>query len=331
MHIVITGGAGFLGSRLARELLQRGKLTSVDGRARDITRLTLLDLSPARGFEDPRVEVRAGDVADPGVVAAAITPDTETIFHLAAVVSAQAEAELDLGMRVNLDATRLILERARQNGNRPRVVFTSSVAVFGGQLPARVLDSTILTPQSSYGTQKAMAELLLNDYSRRGLVDGRALRMPTISVRPGAPNRAASSFASGIIREPLDGKEAICPVEPATVMWLMSPGKAIQALLHGHELDGAAFGTSRSLNMPGLSITVGAMIAALAREAGKDVAALVRWQLDPALNQIVGTWPGDFATARAEALGFERDATFDDIVRAYMKDDQPGRGQATFR
>jgi nucleoside-diphosphate-sugar epimerase len=328
MHIVITGGAGFLGSRLARELLKRGKLTGVDGRARDITRITLLDLVPARGFDDPRVVVKAGDVADPEVLADAIAPDTESIFHLAAVVSAQAEAEFDLGMRINLDATRFILERARKSGNRPRIVFTSSVAVFGGKLPAKVPDTTLLMPQSSYGTQKAIGELLLNDYSRRGFVDGRALRMPTISVRPGAPNKAASSFASGIIREPLDGKESVCPVAPETVMWLMSPRKAIEGLIHGHEVDGAALGPTRSVSMPGLSITVGDMVASLERVAGKDVAALVRWQLDSALNRIVASWPGDFSTPRADALGFERDQSFDDIVRAYIADDRP-RTQAT--
>jgi len=327
MHIVITGGAGFLGSRLARELLRRGKLTGMDGRLREISRITLLDLFPARGFEDPRIVVKAGDVADPAVLADAVTPDTDSIFHLAAVVSAQAEAEFDLGMRINLDATRLILERARQNGNRPRVVFTSSVAVFGGPLPAKVPDSTPLMPQSSYGTQKAMGELLVSDYSRRGFVDGRALRMPTISVRPGAPNKAASSFASGIIREPLDGKESVCPVAPGTVMWLMSPRKAIEGLLHGHEIDGAALGSTRSVSMPGLSISVGDMVASLERVAGKEVSALVRWQLDPALDRIVATWPGDFSTPRADSLGFQRDQSFDDIVRAYMADDRP-RGPA---
>lgn len=323
MHVVVAGGAGFLGSRVAREILRRGKLTGPGGIEESVTRLTLLDMVAARGLDDPRVVVRTGDVADPAVVAAAITPDTASIFHLAAVVSGQAEAEFDLGMRINFDATRLILERARQNGNRPRIVFTSSVAVFGGALPARVLDTTALNPQSSYGTQKAMAELLINDYSRKGFVDGRALRMPTVSVRPGAPNRAASSFASGIIREPLDGREAICPVEPDTVMWLMSPRRAVQAILHGHELDGAAFGPSRSLSMPGLSIPVRGMVAALERVAGKEVTARIRWELDPALNRMVVSWPGDFVTARADALGFQADASFDDVVRAYIADDLP--------
>jgi nucleoside-diphosphate-sugar epimerase len=323
MHVVITGGAGFLGSRLARELLRRRTLTGSDGVVREITKLTLVDVVPARGFDDPRVELLAGDVADPEIIADAITSETSSIFHLAAVVSGQAEAEFDLGLRINLDATRLILERARRTGSRPRLVFTSSVAVFGGPLPQRVLDTSILTPQSSYGTQKAMAELLINDYSRKGFVDGRALRMPTISVRPGAPNRAASSFASGIVREPLDGKEAVCPVSPDTVMWLMSPRKAIQALLHGHELDGAAFGHSRALSMPGLSITVRDMVAALERVAGKEVVSRIRWEPDPVLARIVASWPGDFVTARADALGFERDASFDEIVRAYIADDLP--------
>ena len=323
MHVVITGGAGFLGSRLARELLKRRALTGSDGVAREITKVTLVDVVRARGFDDPRVELLAGDVADPEIIADAITSETSSIFHLAAVVSGQAEAEFDLGLRINLDATRLILERARRNGNRPRIVFTSSVAVFGGPLPERVLDTSILAPQSSYGTQKAMAELLINDYSRKGFVDGRALRMPTISVRPGAPNKAASSFASGIVREPLEGKEAVCPVSPDTVMWLMSPRKAIQALLHGHELDGAAFGHSRALSMPGLSITVRDMVAALERVAGKEVVARIRWEPDPALARIVASWPGDFVTARADALGFERDASFEEIVRAYIDDDLP--------
>ncbi len=326
MHVVVVGGAGFLGSRLAREILSRGQLTGAGGARETVSRLTLLDVAPARGLDDPRIDVRTGDVSDPAVVAAAITPDTASIFHLAAIVSGQAEAEFDLGMRVNLDATRLVLERARANGNRPRVVFTSSVAVFGGALPARVLDSTAPTPQSSYGAQKAMAELLIQDYSRKGFLDGRALRMPTISVRPGAPNRAASSFASGIIREPLDGKEAICPVAPDTLLWLMSPRRAIQAILHGHELDAAAFGPSRSMNMPGLSITVRDMVAALERVAGREVTARIRWELDPTLNPIVASWPGNFDTARANALGFQADTSFDEIVRAYIDDDRPRPG-----
>jgi nucleoside-diphosphate-sugar epimerase len=321
MNVVITGGAGFLGSRLARELLALGKLTDGEGKPRDIAHVTLLDVVPARPLPDPRIEVRTGDIADPATIAAVVTPRTSSIFHLAAVVSGQAEAELDLGMRVNLDATRFLLEQARRNGNRPRVVFTSSVAVFGGALPARVADTTAVTPQSSYGTQKAMAELLLSDYSRRGLVDGRAVRMPTICVRPGAPNKAASSFASGIIREPLNGVEAVCPVAPGTVMWLMSPRKAIRNLVRAHELDAGALGTERALSMPGLSVTVEEMVRSLERVAGVEVVRRIRWQEDPALGRIVRSWPGDFNAARARSLGFEADAGFDEIVRAYVEEE----------
>jgi len=321
MNVVITGGAGFLGSRLARELLALGRLTQGDGRQREIARLTLLDVAPARVPADRRLEVRIGDISDPATIASAVTPETTSVFHLGAVVSGQAEAELDLGMRVNFDATRLLLDQARRNGNRPRIVFTSSVAVFGGALPARVLDATALTPQSSYGTQKAMAELLLCDYSRKGFVDGRAVRMPTICVRPGAPNKAASSFASGIIREPLNGVEAVCPVAPDTIMWLMSPRKAIRNLLRAHELDGGALGTARALSMPGLSVTVGEMVRSLERVAGAEVARRVRWQEDPAMSRIVRSWPGDFDAVRARSFGFEADGSFDEIVCAYVEEE----------
>lgn len=328
MQVLITGGAGLLGARLARQLLKRGTLTGTDGKQQTITRITLLDVVPAKGFDDPRIHVVTGDIADEKVIDANLTPEIQSVFHLAAIVSGQAEADFELGMRINFDATRLILERARKNGNKPRVVFTSSVAVFGGDLPAKVLDTQVLTPQSSYGAQKVMGELLVNDYSRKGYIDGRALRMPTVCVRPGAPNKAASSFASGIIREPLNGIEAVCPVAPETPMWLMSPRHAIDNLIHGHEVDGSRFGSSRALSLPGLSTTVKEMVAALERVAGSDVVKRIRWELDPAIVRIVNTWPGDFATARGDAMGFQRDANFDDIVRAYIEDELKGGAAA---
>ena len=320
MHIVITGGSGFLGRRLAQTLLDRGTLAGADGRPEPIDRLTLLDIALTTGLEDSRVRQLAGDVADPSFLERAIDRQTTSIFHLAAVVSGQAETDFDLGMRVNLDASRHLLEVCRTLGHRPRIVFTSSVAVYGGALPPTVPDDLALTPQTSYGTQKAIAELLLNDYTRRGFVDGRALRLPTISVRPGRPNAAASSFASGIIREPLNGEPSICPVSPDTRMWLLSPQTAIECFIAAHDIDGSRLGTNRMLNLPGMSISVRDMVAALERVAGRDVAARVRFEPDPRIAPMVATWPGELAAARARELGFPCDTDFDDIIRRYIEE-----------
>jgi nucleoside-diphosphate-sugar epimerase len=323
MNVLITGGAGFLGSRLARRLLDRGTLRGPDGSQQRIEKLTLLDVAAPRDLRDARVKVLTGDISDPAIISAAVDDFTDSIFHLAAVVSGQAEADFDLCVHIIFAATGLILQRARRNQNRPRIVFTSSVAVFGAPLPPVVQDDTAAVPQSSYGAQKLMCELLVHDYSRKGFVDGRALRMPTISVRPGKPNKAASSFASGIIREPLAGEEAVCPVPPETVMWLMSPGKAIDNLVHAHELEAERFEHSRIVNMPGLSVTVRDMVGALERVAGPDVARRVRWERDPAVMRIVNSWPGRFHTPRAEVLGFQADASFEDIVRAHVAEMGP--------
>lgn len=327
MNVCITGASGFLGRRLAEALLRRGTLSGPDGRQRSIDRLALVDVVPS-GVADPRVVPVTGDIADASVLRRALD-GAASIFHLAAVVSGAAEADFDLGMRINVDATRTLLELCRADGNRPRVVFTSSVAVYGGKLPESVPDDAALNPQTSYGTQKAIGELLINDYSRRGFVDGRALRLPTISVRPGRPNAAASSFASGIIREPLNGEEAICPVEASTRMWLLSPASAIDCLIAGHELPPDAFGTNRALNLPGLSVKVGDMVASLERVAGKDVAARVRWQLDPRIAPMVATWPGACDATRARALGFPGETDFDAVVRRYIRDDLPAARQRT--
>jgi nucleoside-diphosphate-sugar epimerase len=223
MHVLITGGAGFLGKALAAQLLRRGHLAGVAGGNEQIERITLTDVVGAEGFDDRRVVPVSGDIADRTLLQQLITTQTTAIFHLAAVVSGQAEVDFDLGMRVNLDGTRTLLEVCRAVGHRPRVVFASSVAVYGGALPEVVLDSTPLTPQTSYGTQKAIGELLVADYTRKGFVDGRSLRLPTVTVRPGKPNAAASSFASGIIREPVNGEESVCPVERSTRMWVICP------------------------------------------------------------------------------------------------------------
>ena len=323
MRIVITGGAGFLGTRLARKLLERGSLVDAAGTSRPLRQLVLLDITAA-AVDDPRVTAVAGDLADPAVIGRVVTADTDSIFHLAAVVSGQAEAEFDTGMRVNLDATRALLERCRKLNKPPTFVFTSSLAVFGGKLPDPVPDDAPLTPQTSYGAQKAIGELLVYDMTRKGFIDGRSLRLPTVTVRPGKPNKAASSFASGIIREPLSGIDAVCPVPPQTEIWITSPRQVIDNLIVGHDVAAAKFpGDTRSVNVPGLRISVAAMVEALRRVAGDAVAARVKWRVDPAIDRIVRTWPPNFAPRLGPALGMVADTNFDEIVRAYMADDMP--------
>ncbi|MFM0416490.1 D-erythronate dehydrogenase [Paraburkholderia aromaticivorans] len=321
MKVLITGGAGFLGQRLARELLARGSLKDKQGTPQTITELVLLDVVQANDFDDKRVRTEVGDIAERSVLERVIDDQTSAIFHLAAIVSGQAEADFDLGMRINLDASRLLLETCRQRGHRPRVLFTSSVAVYGGALPEVVQDDTALNPQSSYGAQKAIAELLLNDYARRGFVDGRVLRLPTISVRPGKPNAAASSFASGIIREPLNGEAAVCPVAGSTRLWLLSPRKAIESLIAGLELDSAALGNQRVLNLPGISVSVDEMVAALREVAGDAAAAHIVWERDERVEKIVGSWPGRWDTSRAEGLGLSGERSFADVIRSYVADE----------
>lgn len=321
MNVVITGAAGFLGQRLARALLSCGTLAGPDGAQAPIRRLVLLDMVGPTELGDPRVRVDVGDLADATVVRRAIGEGVASVFHLAAVVSGQAETTFDLGMRVNLDASRLVLEACRAAGTTPRVVFTSSVAVYGGALPSMVDDSTPLKPQSSYGVQKAISELLLSDYTRKGFIDGRVARLPTISVRPGRPNQAASSFASGIIREPLNREATVCPVPPETRLWLMSPQRAIACLIAIHDLPASALGADRSVNLPGVATTAGEMVRTLGAVAGPGYVDYIRWERDPAVERIVGGWPAKWDTARAATLGLEGDTDFASIVRSYMKDE----------
>jgi nucleoside-diphosphate-sugar epimerase len=273
VRVVITGGCGFLGRRVAQRLLER----------RDVDELVLFDnASSALPLpEDPRLKLVTGDIADRETVVRVVTPGTNSVFHLAAVVSGEAEADTDLGYRVNLEGTRAVLDACRALGTCPRVVFASSLAVYGGPLPLAVGDETALTPQTSYGTQKAIGELLVNDYSRKGFVDGRAVRLPTVVVRPGRPNRAASTFASSIIREPLAGREAVCPVSPDTIMALVSPRRIVAGLLRAHDLPGDAFGASRSLQLPGFSVAVGEMSAAVRRAGGVRTNSLRARPADP--------------------------------------------------
>jgi D-erythronate 2-dehydrogenase len=313
MRVVITGGCGFLGRRLALKLLDRD----------EVDELVVFDnaASALPLPEDNRLRLVTGDVADRETMRRVISPDTSSVFHLAAVVSGQAEADTDLGYRVNLDGTRAVLDACRALGTCPRVVFASSLAVYGGELPPAVGEDTPLTPQTSYGTQKAVGELLVNDYSRKGFIDGRAVRLPTVVVRPGRPNRAASTFASSIIREPLAGREAICPVSPETVMALASPRRIVEGLLRAHDLPADAFGTSRALQLPGFSVTVGQMAAAVRRAGGEAAYARIRWQLDPQIQQIISSWPQALSAMRAKALGFTADSGIDEVVQAFIEDD----------
>jgi nucleoside-diphosphate-sugar epimerase len=320
MRVVITGGAGFLGIRLAQALLARKTLTNARGEIGELTELALLDVVPAH-LSDPRSSVAVGDLADPTFVERVVTTDTDSIFHLAAVVSGQAEAEFDVGMRANVDGARILLERCRQLSRPPKFVFASSLAVFGGVLPDAVPDDAPVTPHTSYGTQKAIGELLVYDMTRKGCIDGRSLRLPTITVRPGKPNRAASSFASSIIREPLSGIDTVCPVAPATEVWVSSPRATIANLIVGHEAAASRFAHTRSVNVPGIHVSVGEMVASLRRISGDAVADRVKWQLDPAVDRIVSTWPTRFAPLLGPALGMRADPDFDSIVRAYIADE----------
>lgn len=325
MRIVITGGAGFIGKKLARALLARGTLMDRDGTVQSIRTITLFDVVEADGLpDDPRLETVAGDITDPAAVKALIGPRTDGVFHLAAIVSANAEQDFDLGYRVNLDGTRHVLEACRALPEPIRLVFASSVAVYGGEMPPVLDDGTILTPQTSYGAQKAAGELLLNDYGRKGFVDGRALRLPTIVVRPGKPNKAASTFLSSIVREPLAGQEAVCPVEREAEMYILSPRRVIRALTHAFEQPAEAFGMTRMLTLPGITVSIGQIVDALAEIAGARVAGRIQWRPDPVIQKIVAGWPARFDARRGRQMGFEPDADVGEIIRAHIEDELGG-------
>jgi nucleoside-diphosphate-sugar epimerase len=320
MRILITGGGGMLGQMLARTLLDRGGLREDPTQAATLTELVLLDQGfPQSAVNGPGCVQITCEVTDLDGLARASSKGFDAVFHLAAVVSAGAEADFDLGVRVNVDGLRAVLEICRRSGLQPRVVFVSSVAAFGGELPEVILDTTAATPQSSYGTQKVIGELLVADMTRKGYIDGRTLRLPTIVIRPGKPNRAASGFMSNILREPLNGESAVCPVAPETQMWILSPERAIAALIHAAELPASAWGWNRTLNAPGITVSVAAALEALARIAGRDAAARVRFEPDAAIQRIVLSWPARFAADRAERLGFGADADIDAIIRAHLK------------
>ena len=324
MHILITGAAGMIGRKLTTRLAADGAL---DKRA--IDKLTLIDVAapqPPEKFAG-EVSASAADIADAGAVRAAIAGRPDVIFHLAGVVSGEAELDFDKGMRVNLDGSRTLFDavRAIGGGYRPRLVFTSSIAVFGAPFPPAIGDEFHLTPLTSYGTQKAAVELLLADYTRRGFLDGVGIRLPSIVVRPGKPNKAASGFFSGIIREPLAGQEAVLPVEDSVLHWHASPRAAVGFLVHAAALDAATLGPRVNLTMPGVCCTVAEQIAALRRVAGDKVAARIRRAPDPLVARIVAGWPRRFDPARALALGFRVEASFDEIIRVHIEDELTGK------
>jgi nucleoside-diphosphate-sugar epimerase len=308
MKFLITGGGGFLGSRLARALKAR------DAKAQ----ITLLDMAFPPGLEQD-FRCIAGDVSSSAVIGKALDSDTNGIFHLASVVSGGAEADFDLGYRVNLDGMRALLEACRRLSKPPKLVFTSSVAAFGGTLPDVLDDSTTPAPQTSYGTQKVIGEYLVADWTRKGMIDGRSLRLPTIVVRPGKPNLAASSFASGIIREPLNGVVAECPVPDATGVWILSPKRVVEAFMHAHDLPWDAWPSNRVVNLPGITLTVREMLDAMGRVAGKEAVARVKFVPDARIQGIVKTWPVRFRTERALAMGFKADSDFESVVRDYLQ------------
>ena len=331
MHILIIGAAGMVGRKLTDKLVAEGHL---GGKA--ITQLTLADVvapSAPEGFQG-KAETLTVDLSAPETATRLAASRPDVIYHLAAIVSGEAEADFEKGYRINLDGTRHLFEAIRQEGlsqeglrqtYKPRVVFTSSIAVFGAPFPDKIGDEFFTAPLTSYGTQKAIGELLLSDYSRRGFFDGIGIRLPTICIRPGKPNKAASGFFSNILREPLVGQEAVLPTSPDVRHWFASPRSAVGFLLHAGTLDLSRLGWRRNLNMPGLSATVGEEIESLRRIAGDKAVALIRTEPDETIIRIVDGWAQDFDAKRALALGFKADATFDDIIRAHVEDELGGR------
>ena len=322
MHVLITGAAGMIGRKLSARLVKDGQLNG-----QKIDRLTLIDVvAPEKptGFGGA-AELSASDLSSPGAAAKAIAEKPDVIFHLAGVVSGEAETDFDKGYRVNLDGTRALLEEVRAAGYKPKVVFTSSIAVYGAPFPASIADEFQLTPLTSYGTQKAICELLLADYNRRGILEGVGIRLPTICVRPGKPNNAASGFFSGIIREPLAGQEALLPVSESVRHTHASPRSAVGFLIHAAGLTREQLGPRINLAMPGVSCTVGEQIDALRRVAGDKVAARIRRHPDELVQRIVSGWAERLDAKRARDLGFKAEANFDDIVRAHVEDELGGK------
>ncbi len=326
MHVVVTGAAGFLGTLLSRALLGADRLSLAGAPATRLERLTLVDRFPPPDdlASDPRVEVVTGDLLELLTGGSGLLDGASAIYHLAAAVSSECEQDFDLGMRANVDCSRLLLEAARALGTRPLLVFASSLAVYGawpGQpSPDVVSDSTLPTPRSSYGIQKLVVEQLVADYTRKGFVDGRCVRLMTVSVRPGRPNAAASGFLSGIVREPLNGQRAVCPVPPETRVALSSPRRTLEGLLAALTKSASDWGPPTAFALPAMELTVAQMVAALEEVGGAEAVALVDWTPDPAVTDIVAGWPARFASERATRLGLSADTDFADVIRQYVAD-----------
>lgn len=322
MQVVITGGTGMIGKKLAREILKRGKIAGPDGAQTAVDKIVLFDNVPGEDVpSDPRVTLAIGEIHDTALIGKIIGPGTGSVFHLAAVVSAGAEADFDLGYKVNLDGTRNVLEACRALGTTPRVLFTSSLAAYGGELPPAVTDDTPLTPQTSYGAQKAIGEFLVRDYTRKGYLRGTAIRLPTICVRTGTPNKAASTWASSMVREPLTGIDVVCPVTPQTVMAVLSPRRTVESFVRAHNLEIDAFGPGRTLLLNGINVTARELEEGMHRHAGNRRIGKVTWQHDPMIQRICDGWPQGIDSARARRLGFETDRNLDEIVRHFIADD----------
>jgi nucleoside-diphosphate-sugar epimerase len=322
MHVLITGAAGMIGRKLAARLAREGTL-----QGEPIARLSLVDIVAPEtdALAGPEIATAASDLSAPGAAAQLVSLRPDVIFHLAAIVSGEAELDLEKGYHVNFDGTRALLEAIRfVEDYRPTLVFASSIAVFGAPFPEEIGDEFFLTPLTSYGTQKAMSELLLADYTRRDMVAGIGIRLPTIVVRPGKPNKAASGFFSSIIREPLAGQEAVLPVDESVRHWFASPRAAVSFLIHAANLPRDKLGPRINLTMPGVCCTVGEEIEALRRVAGAKVAARIRREGDPLVARIVAGWPPRFDASRATALGFAAEASFDEIIRAHIDDELGG-------
>ncbi|WP_416400006.1 D-erythronate dehydrogenase [Alicycliphilus denitrificans] len=326
MNILITGGSGFLGARLARTLLAQGSLALAGAPARPIERVVLVDrvAPPADLAADARVQPLLGDLGEQLAAGALPLAEMQAVFHLAAAVSGECEADFDLGMRSNLDATRQLLEGCRRAGHAPVFVFSSSVAVFGDspeqRLPDVIEDTTLPTPQNSYGIQKFIGEQLVADCTRKGFVQGRNVRLMTVSVRPGRPNGAASSFLSGMLREPLAGERARCPVAPETAVALSSPGNTVRGIIRASTASAAEWGARTAVNLPPITTTVGEMAQALERVAGKEATALIDWEPDAQIAKIITSWPSRFQPKRAQALGLAADESFEAILRDYVRE-----------